>query len=148
MDARPRRGLRRAVAVATIGVSPSGGPLDADAHHDGVRRLSVPVFLGAWFVAGPLQPGWAVRAGTPASLLPHTATVVAEAPSPAAAPAPIVLPSTTSGEGTTQLRPLANGLARVVIQIESPDAQPLDIRVVLNGRQEGQGISMTDGSVV
>jgi hypothetical protein len=110
--------------------------------------LSVPVVLGAWFVAGPLQPGWAARAGTPASLLPHTATVVAEAPPVAAAPAPIVLPSTTSGQGTTQLHPLANSLARVVIQIQTQDAQPLDIRVVLNGRQIGQGISMTDGSVV
>ena len=109
--------------------------------------LSVPLLLGAWVVAGPLQPGWAVRAGTPTSLLPHT-TVVAGVPPDASAPAPIVLPSTTSGEGTTQLRPLADGLARVVIQLQTLDAQPIDIHVVLNGRQIDEGISMSDGSVV
>lgn len=137
-----------AVAVATIWRVAVGWPSWTPTRITmAFGALSVPVFLGAWFVAGPLQPGWAVRAGTPKSLLPHTATVVAEAPPPPAAPAPIVLPSTTSGQGTTQLHPLANGLARVVIQIQTQDAQPLDIRVVLNGRQEGQGISMTDGSV-
>ena len=138
-----------AVAVATIWRVAVGWPSWTPTRITmAFGALSVPVFLGAWFVAGPLQPGWAVRAGTPASLLPHTATVVAEAPPVATAPAPIVLPSTTSGQGTTQLHPLANGLARVVIQIQTQDAQPLDIRVVLNGRQLQEGISMTDGSVV
>jgi len=46
------------------------------------------------------------------------------------------------------LHPLADGLARVVIQIQTRDAQPIDIRVVLNGRQIAEGISMSDGSVV
>jgi len=110
--------------------------------------LSVPVFLGAWFVGGPLQPGWAARAGTPQVLLAHASTATVSPPPVTIAQAPIVLPSTTSGRGTTRLHELSGGLARVVVQLRTQDARPLGIRVVLNGRQIEQGISMTDGSVV
>ncbi len=36
--------------------------------------VTVPAALGLWALAGPLQPGWAPRAGTPASLLRTVAT--------------------------------------------------------------------------
>ncbi len=139
-----------AVAVATvwrIGVGwPSWTPTRVTMAFGAV---SVPIFLGAWFVGGPLQPGWAARAGTPEPLLARTATVAASTPTPApVAPRPIVLPSTTAGQGTTRLHQLSGGLARVVVQLQTQDARPLGIRVVLNGRQIEQGISMTDGSVV
>jgi hypothetical protein len=109
--------------------------------------VSVPIFLGAWVVAGPLQPGWAARAGTPKQLLPHAANVVASPPIPVAR-APIMLPSTTSGQGTTKLHSLSGGLARIVVEVQTQDPRPLEIRIVLRGRQIGQGISMSDGSVV
>lgn len=108
--------------------------------------VAVPVVLGAWFVAGPLQPGWAARAGTPAQLLTHvSARPAAQTVAPTA---PIVLPSRATGEGTTRLHKLSGGLARVVISLETQDAPSLEIQVVLNGKQLGSGISMTDGSVV
>lgn len=137
-----------AVAVATVWRISVGWPSWTPTRVTmAFGALSVPIFLGAWFVAGPLQPGWAARAGTPKPLLAHTSTVAASTPA-AVAPAPIVLPSTAAGQGTTQLHQLSGGLARVVVQLQTQDPRPLEIRVVLNGRQIGQGISMTDGTVV
>lgn len=136
-----------AVAVATVWRIAVGWPSWTPTRVTmAFGAVSVPIFLGAWVVAGPLQPGWAARAGTPKPLLAHTSTVVASSPV-AVATAPIVLPSTTSGQGTTKLHSLSGGLARVVVELQTQDQRPLEIRVVLNGRQVGQGISMTEGSV-
>jgi methionine sulfoxide reductase heme-binding subunit len=108
--------------------------------------VAVPVVLGAWFVAGPLQPGWAARAGTPAQLLARTVPTQHPA-APTVVPAPIVLPSSATAQGTTRLHRLSGGLARVVISLKTQEAPSLDLQVILNGRQLGQGISMSDGSV-
>ena len=111
--------------------------------------IVVPVVLGAWVVVAPLRPGWAARAGTPKELLATSSSVsVVSAPSAPAAPAPIVLPARASGQGTTKLDRLPGGLARVTVTLRTRDGTPLDIRVVLNGRQFGTGVSMTNGSVV
>ncbi|MGZ5298506.1 MAG: ferric reductase-like transmembrane domain-containing protein [Actinomycetota bacterium] len=137
-----------AVAVATVWRIAVGWPSWTPTRLTmAFGALSVPIFLGAWFITGPLQPGWAARAGTPKLLLAHTSTVVASSPA-VVAPAPIVLPSTTAGSGTTKLHKLSGDRARVVVELQTQDARPLEIRVVLNGQQIQQGISMTDGSVV
>jgi sulfoxide reductase heme-binding subunit YedZ len=111
--------------------------------------VSMPVVLGVWLMGGPLQPGWAARAGTPRRLLAHTSSA---APSPsstvATVQAPIVLPSRASGQGITRLHPLTGGQARVVVSLQTQGSPALTFRVVLNGRQISQGISMSDGSVV
>nr|MDP9328419.1 ferric reductase-like transmembrane domain-containing protein [Actinomycetota bacterium] len=108
--------------------------------------VSVPVVLGAWLVAGPLQPGWAARSGTPRQLLAHTSSA---APSTiATVRAPIVLPSRASGQGTTQRHQLTGGRAQVVVSLRTQGSPPLGFRVVLNGQQIPEGISMSDGSVV
>ena len=110
--------------------------------------VAVPLALGVWFVGGPLRTGWAARAGTPERLLAAaTATVPSNSPAPKVRP-PLVLPSQTTGSGTTQLHRLAGSRARVVVALQTSDARSLAIRVVLNGQQIQQGISMTDGSVV
>jgi hypothetical protein len=55
------------------------------------------VAAGVWAAAGPLQPGWAARAGTPASLLGHQS-----APATASAPGATGTPSnTTSSTGAS-----------------------------------------------
>jgi hypothetical protein len=109
----------------------------------------MPVVLGAWFVGGPLQPGWAARAGTPRQLLPHTSSAAPSPPSTVATvQAPLVLPSQASGQGTTRLHQLAGGRARVVVSLQTQGSPALTFHVVLNGRQIAQGISMSDGSVV
>ena len=60
----------------------------------------LPIVLGAWFVGGPLQPGWAARAGTPPTLLFHTGpSTTSPSPSVAAPLPPIVLPSQAAGQG-------------------------------------------------
>jgi hypothetical protein len=112
--------------------------------------VAIPVVLGAWFLAGPMQPGWAARAGTPPRLLVRAAPA---APAPAAEPAvqappPIVLPSSATASGVTRLHEPAGGAARVDIALSTAGSTPLQIQVVLNGRAIGEGISMTDGSVV
>jgi methionine sulfoxide reductase heme-binding subunit len=108
--------------------------------------IAVPVVLVAWVATGPLQPGWAARAGTPKRLLAAVSVVpTATAVEPQT---PIVLPSSTTGQGSTQLHRLSGGLARVVVTLRTQNDPSSDIRVVLNGRQFGTGVSMTDGSVV
>jgi len=111
--------------------------------------VSMPVVLGVWFLGGPLQPGWAARAGTPRQLLAHTSSAT---PAPSSTVetvrAPIVLPSQATGQGTTQLHQLAGDRARVVVSLRTQGSPLLTIRVVLNGQQIDQGISLSDGSVV
>ncbi|MGZ4109494.1 MAG: hypothetical protein ACXVP7_07390, partial [Actinomycetota bacterium] len=74
------------------------------------------------------------------------------APSPsstvATVQAPIVLPSRASGQGITRLHKLTGGRARVVVSLQTQGSPVLTFRVVLNGQQIPQGISMSDGSVV
>ena len=108
----------------------------------------MPLVLGAWFVAGPLQPGWAARAGTPRQLLVHAGTATTTTPSkPATQPAPIVLPARSSGRGTTQLDHQAGGGARVTVTLQTQDSPSMSIVTILNGRpMEGGGITMSDGT--
>jgi sulfoxide reductase heme-binding subunit YedZ len=111
--------------------------------------VSMPVVLGAWFMGGPLQPGWAARAGTPPRLLAHTSSATPSPSSPVTAvQAPIVLPSRASGQGVTRLHHLTGGRARVVVSLQTQGSPALTFLVVLNGQQIPQGISMSDGSVV
>jgi sulfoxide reductase heme-binding subunit YedZ len=114
-----------------------------------VGAIAMPVVLGVWFVAGPLQPGWAARAGTPPQLLARTSSA---GPSPsskvAVAQAPIALPSQASGRGITRRHLLTGGSAQVVVSLRTQGSPPLAFRVVLNGQQIPQGISMSDGSVL
>jgi sulfoxide reductase heme-binding subunit YedZ len=105
----------------------------------------VPIVLVAWVVAGPLQPGWAARAGTPPQLLPHTS--VKSSPAPRLA-TPMFLPASSVGQGTTALHRLNAGRARVNITLATSGTPPLSIRVVMNGTQFGGGISMSSGSVI
>ena len=114
----------------------------------GVGAASMPFVLGAWLVLGPLQPGWAERAGTPKSLLPHRTTTASTTAVTPAAPAPIVLPATASGSGTTVLHRLSNGTARVVINVQTSGPQAFGIQVLLDGQAVGGGISMSGGTAV
>jgi len=109
--------------------------------------IATPVVLGAWLVAGPLQPGWAARAGAPKRLLVPSASIVSTPPA-TTPPSPIMLPARATGQGTTQLHRLSGGLARVVVSLQTQGAPSLDVRVALNGQQFGTGVSMTSGSVV
>jgi sulfoxide reductase heme-binding subunit YedZ len=111
--------------------------------------VSMPVVLGAWLVGGPLQPGWAARAGTPRQLLAHTSSATPSSSSTVATVRePIVLPTQAFGQGTTRLHELAGDRARVVVSLRTLGSPSLSVRVVLNGRRIDEGISMSEGSVV
>jgi sulfoxide reductase heme-binding subunit YedZ len=112
-----------------------------------VGAASMPVVLGVWLMAGPLQSGWAERSGTPKNLLARRTSTRAVDPT-SSTPIPMILPAFASGTGTARLDRLPDGLARMRIALNSIGAQPLDIRVVLNGQPLDQGISITDGAVV
>lgn len=112
-----------------------------------VGAASMPVVLGVWLMAGPLQSGWAERSGTPKNLLARRTSSAAVDPT-SSTPTPIVLPAFASGAGTTRVNRLPDGLARMRIALTTTGTQPLDIGVVLNGQLLDQGISVTDGAVV
>lgn len=110
-----------------------------------VGAVSMPVVLGGWLMAGPLESGWAERSGTPKNLLAQRiSTGVVDSTSST----PIVLPAFASGAGTARLDRLPDGLARMRIALDTTGEQPLDIRVVLDGQPVDEGISITDGAVV
>ena len=141
-----------AVAGATVWRASVGWPAWTPARITMVFGLvAVPLVLGVWFVGGPLQPGWSVRAGTPTKLLSHvvpvrrsstpgTASVeAAPRPVPTVSAKPLVLPSQADVRGTTKLHRLSGGQARVNIALSSDHSPNLDVQVVLNGEAVGGG---------
>ncbi|MFL5737362.1 MAG: ferric reductase-like transmembrane domain-containing protein [Actinomycetota bacterium] len=84
--------------------------------------LAFPLALVVWFVAGPAQPGWAARAGTPAHLLPHTSAASDSTPPSVRQvepPKALVLPPTADVSGVTRLHRTSDGLATVDISLSS-----------------------------
>ena len=108
--------------------------------------------LFIWAKTGPLQRGWALRAGTPASLIPATARspVPTTAASASVQHAPATpLPYTASVSGSlTQSQSNSSGIATV--QIEARTAGPVAgrIRATLYGIPlESGGLSMQSSDV-
>lgn len=122
-----------------------------------VASVVVPVAVVAWLLSGPLQPGWAKRAGTPIAVrssVPAASTTLpasGEANGPSAAPsttiagprtpestvtqpsAPLVLPASTALRGRVIQAPESNGQSSVTIDAtlaSSPDTQMV---IVLQG---------------
>ncbi len=96
----------------------------------------VPPALALWMIVGPLRPGWAARAGTPAELL---TTNVAQAP---ATVARLVLPSQASFSGSATV----DG-ATLTTVARTSDADPLSLRIVLDGQSSDAGFLVNSGSV-
>jgi DMSO/TMAO reductase YedYZ heme-binding membrane subunit len=123
----------------------------------GGRRLAalgavpaVVLVLLVWAVTGPLQRGWALRAGTPASLIPAAARSTTPAAAPAQRRAPATpLPYTASVSGSlTQVQPNASGIATV--QIDARTSGPIagKLRATLYGIPlENGGLSMQSSDV-
>jgi len=102
----------------------------------------VPLATVAFVVIGPLQPGWARRAGTPPALLASTAarTSVRPADPPAGSPGGVAFSGKASrfresdGEVTIVVRSRTAGQLRRLI-------------IVLRGRPAGAGVALTRGTV-
>jgi hypothetical protein len=128
---------------------------------DGGRRLvalgavpAVMLVLFVWAKTGPLQHGWALRAGTPASLIPaasrgasaaaKSAGVRVQRPAPATA-----LPYTATVSGSlTQAQPNSSGIATVQIEAHTSGPVAGKLRATLYGVPlENGGLSMQSSDV-
>lgn len=144
-----------AVLIALAWRIAAGWPL-----HRGLRLGAVSataaatLALVAWMAAGPLRPGWAAAAGTPASLLPHVSGSASTAGGAAAGatPAPLstglqdqlqgTLSQDESGTLTLDLSDTTDSSLRVTIVVPQ-DASVASLQVQRNG----QTICSTQASV-
>jgi sulfoxide reductase heme-binding subunit YedZ len=105
--------------------------------------VAVPLATIVFVAVGPLQPGWARRAGTPVSLL---GTHHAAGTPPASAPA-----ASSAAPFTGQVRQAAGrGQGQVTITIagRTSGSAARSVTVVLHGTPDGTGIAMTSGTVL
>jgi sulfoxide reductase heme-binding subunit YedZ len=119
-----------------------------------VASIGVTLAVVAWAVTGPLRPGWARKAGTPAALIasqgPATSLPAASSPeSPStAAPGGFMLPFTAGFRGSQQQSGAnSDGLVSVTISGTFSGAQPGRLSVVLTGQPAGGGVDLTGSQV-
>lgn len=111
------------------------------------------VGTGSWALAGPMQPGWAARAGTPASLL-HGTTSAARTPAAAAggsgASASTTPPTTVAGAlpvppyraaltGSLRSFGVDDGLSEVDVSATTSGTVQAVLSVRLIGSSDGEG---------
>jgi sulfoxide reductase heme-binding subunit YedZ len=104
----------------------------------------VPVLTGVFVLAGPLQSGWARRAGTPVKLLGNQRQASPGSPGGAAALSLTNAPfsgrlSVASGPGSNQRTISING--------RTSAAPHVSFVIVLRGTPSGSGVNLTSGTV-
>jgi methionine sulfoxide reductase heme-binding subunit len=124
---------------------------------DAGRRLAalgavpaVMLVLFIWAKTGPLQHGWALRAGTPASLIPAASTASTSVGTTAPQRAPVTpLPYTATVSGSlTQAQPNSSGIATVQIDAHTSGPVAGRLRATLYGIPlENGGLSMQSSDV-
>jgi sulfoxide reductase heme-binding subunit YedZ len=115
------------------------------------------VALAAWTATGPLRPGWAARAGTPATLLgaSHSSVAAPRAPgtsapsSPGSSSSTSGLPASTSRlpappyraslVGTVTQRSLSGGSARLEIKAQTSGTLVATVDIVMIGTPAASG---------
>ncbi len=129
----------------------------------GVSSAAVVIALGGWTVAGPLRPGWARSAGTPAKLLVGSRSVAVSPPgSPTTAPTTTApSPPTSAARGgfaapfkdtftgsISQGAPDGSGTVAVTVTASLSGVASGELVVVLQGTPaSGGGVSLTQGKV-
>lgn len=88
-----------------------------------------PVGLAIFTLAGPLQKGWARRAGTPSSLL-------ARAPAPV--PARVVPPRRTTSKPAAVTTPFSSTLSGTLNETAEPGGAIVELALQVNGRVHGE----------
>ena len=111
----------------------------------GLAIVSITVLTG-WVQAGPLQPGWARKAGTPASLLGKPAAATA----PPASSAPSVtqpFSDRISGQ-LSQSQPDGSGQVRVTLDMTASGGLAAALKIVITGQPSaGGGVTETGSGV-
>jgi sulfoxide reductase heme-binding subunit YedZ len=110
---------------------------------------AVPAITVAFVAAGPLQPGWAGRAGTPVTLLagpaPATAAPASAAPASRAAPA---IPSGGAFTGRARrTRDRASGDVTVTVTARTSTPVARLLVITLRGAPDGTGVTLSGGTV-
>jgi sulfoxide reductase heme-binding subunit YedZ len=120
-----------------------------------------PIAIAVFALAGPLQPGWARRAGTPASLLGGSASatdtaagatasdVLPSQPAPAASASGLATPFDATLDGTmSDPGPDRRGNETITIDTTLSGSASGSLQVVLHGRAlENGGVSMQSSTV-
>jgi methionine sulfoxide reductase heme-binding subunit len=105
----------------------------------------VPIGIAVFTLAGPLQPGWARRAGTPAKLLAHTPA--ATRPVSSTGPASLNHPFTATLDGTVTQTAASGGAIVEISGRVSGGVRGL-LRVRMGGAPlSGGGLSLTGSQV-
>ncbi len=117
----------------------------------------LPLVLAAWTVTGPLRPGWARKAGTPAALI-GSQVAAASHPAPSSGSgsggrpvgaAQLAVPLTAGFRGTQrQTGPDSHGLVSVIIAGQFGGARPGRLTIVLSGQPASDGGVQLTGSQV
>ncbi|MBV9804910.1 MAG: ferric reductase-like transmembrane domain-containing protein [Solirubrobacterales bacterium] len=96
-----------------------------------------PIGLAIFTLAGPLRTGWAARAGTPQSLLGHTAAVPPVGSSGASGSSGS-LRSTGSSSSTVLGNSFSSNLVGNVTQTQAPGGAIVDLTMNVSGQVHGQ----------
>jgi hypothetical protein len=113
-----------------------------------VAALAIPLVIGGWYLGGPARQGWAVRAGTPQSLLTRSITTAAKTSSRHARASAPTLPATAfTGTFTGRIQESsqdANGRVLVNISGRTSGGSSGVLRIRLQGEPiPGGGVTMT-----
>jgi methionine sulfoxide reductase heme-binding subunit len=110
--------------------------------------LLVPLATAVFIFAGPLQPGWARRAGTPASALGSGAasSSVTASPAPPASPGPAASTAGFAGQVRRVPGPAA-GEVTITVDSRIGGTPPRTLIVVLRGAPDGTGLSLSGGTI-
>jgi hypothetical protein len=107
------------------------------------------VATAAWTMAGPLKPGWAARAGTPAALVARAAGAATTSQAPATAGTSTVLPAlpfTTPVTGA--IAQTATDTGDTTVTISGRGQSPVVFAVTISGpAADGGGVRMTGSQV-
>jgi hypothetical protein len=155
-----------AAVVAAVGVRIALARDDAPAWRvtGGLLAVATPIALLAFTMIGPLQKGWARRAGTPLNLLgvpARAGAATAAGGSGAAAPrAPASAASAAPARVDTLKAPFSAQLSGTVTQTQEPDGAIVDLALRVSGGASGNlrvrmagapidggGLSMTGSQV-